>query len=142
MGASCNSLLLLQPTPQNELHHIFFMQGITTASFLRAGTAEQQSTAIFHPALAGMMILDQRRNHSIAPQLETFCISWQVVDRDINLKVGKIILEKSLLPMGLPPMGTLNHVQVLTSGEAFRAQTLCSELVLGSSHARLFYLLV
>lgn len=35
-------------------------------------------------------------------------------------------------------LGTLNHVQVLTSGEAFGSQTLCSELVLGSLHARLF----
>lgn len=38
------------------------------------------------------------RDHSIAPQLGTYHTYWHMVDHDVGLKVGKIILEKSLPP--------------------------------------------
>lgn len=66
------------------------------ASFLRTGPSEQQSTANFHPADRHDDLGPERKS-----QLGTFRTSWHMIDHDIGLKVGKIMLEKSLLPVGL-----------------------------------------
>lgn len=113
------------------------MQGIVVVSYLRPGTPEQQSAAIFYPAVTGVMILEQRRNHSIVPQLGTYHNSWHVVHRDIGLKVGKMMLVRSLLPLEFWEHKTV--AKFLPQLKPLVLRLCIGELMLGSSCVGLFF---
>lgn len=81
------------------------------ASFLRTGTPEQQSIAIFHliDSHDGPEMDQRWTREEIAPELGTFHTSWHMVDMGLALKLKKNKQKNPHLEKSLPPVGLWEH---------------------------------